>query len=100
LIRALIAAPFLMLLVLFALSNAQLVRVGLWPTNLSFESPLSITVLVAMSAAFLIGALMVWVELLTARRRARRAEHAQRLLEAQVQELKARLDAPPLPPPE
>ena len=89
-IRALIAAPFLLLLVLFALSNTQPVRVGLWPTDLSIEWPLSMTVLVAMAAAFLVGALMVWVQLLAARRRTRRAEHAQRLLEAQVQELKAR----------
>ena len=100
LIRALLSAPFLLLLVLFALSNAQPVRLGLWPTDLSFESPLSMTILVAMAAAFLIGAMIVWVQLVAARRRTRRAEYAQRLLEAQVQELKARLDAPSLPPPE
>jgi uncharacterized integral membrane protein len=99
LIRALIAAPLLLLLVLFALSNSQPVRLGLWPTDLSLEPPLSIAVLVAMGAAFLLGALMLWVEALAARRRARRAEYAQRLLEAQVQELKARLTGPPLPPP-
>ena len=99
LIRALIAAPLLLLLVLFALSNSQPVRLGLWPTDLSLEPPLSIAVLVAMGAAFLLGALMLWVDALAARRRARRAEYAQRLLEAQVQELKARLTSPPLPPP-
>ena len=99
LIRALIAAPLLLLLVLYALSNSQPVRLGLWPTDLSLEPPLSIAVLVAMGAAFLLGALMLWVEALAARRRARRAEYAQRLLEAQVQELKARLTGPPLPPP-
>ena len=99
LIRALIAAPLLLLLVLFALSNSQPVRLGLWPTDLSLEPPLSIAVLVAMGAAFLLGALMLWVDALAARRRARRAEYAQRLLEAQVQELKARLTGPPLPPP-
>ncbi len=32
--RALIAAPFLLLLVLFALSNGQSVQFGLWPTDL------------------------------------------------------------------
>jgi uncharacterized integral membrane protein len=99
LIRALIAAPLLLLLVLFALSNSQPVRLGLWPTDLSLEPPLSIAVLVAMGGAFLLGALILWVEALAARRRARRAEYAQRLLEAQVQELKARLTGPPLPPP-
>ena len=99
LIRALLAAPLLLLLVLFALSNSQPVRLGLWPTDLSLQLPLSIAVLVAMGGAFLLGALMLWVEALAARRRARRAEYAQRLLEAQVQELKARLTGPPLPPP-
>jgi uncharacterized integral membrane protein len=99
LIRVLIAAPLLLLLVLFALSNSEPVRLGLWPTDLSLEPPLSIAVLVAMGGAFLLGALMLWVEALAARRRARRAEYAQRLLEAQVQELKARLTGPPLPPP-
>ena len=97
--RALIAAPFLLLLVLFVLSNSQPVRLGLWPTDLSIAPPLSITVLVAMAAAFLLGAVMLWIDALAARRRARRAEYAQRLLEAQLQELKARLAGPSLPPP-
>jgi putative membrane protein len=100
LIRTLLAAPLLLLLVLFALSNVQPVRLGIWPTDLSLEWPLSVAVLVPMAVAFLVGALMVWGQLLALRRRTRRAEYAQRLLEAQVQELKARLNGPPLPPPE
>jgi len=99
LLRVLIAAPLLLLLVLFALSNSQSVRLGLWPTDFSLESPLSVAVLVAMGAAFLLGALMLWADVLTARRRARRAEYAQRVLEAQVQELRAQLNGPALPPP-
>jgi putative membrane protein len=98
--RALVAAPLLLLVVLFVLSNPQPVRLGLWPTDLTIAPPLSIAMLVAMAGAFLLGALMLWVDALGARRRARRAEYAQRLLEAQVQELKARLAGPPLPPPE
>jgi uncharacterized integral membrane protein len=97
--RALIAAPFLLLLVLFALSNPQPVRLGLWPTDFSISPPLSIAMLVAMGGAFLLGAMMLWIDALAARRRARRAEYAQRLLEQQVQGLKARLAGPPLPPP-
>jgi putative membrane protein len=97
--RALIAAPFLLLLVLFVLSNPQPVRLGLWPTDLTIAPPLSLAVLVAMAAAFLLGAVMLWIDALAARRRARRAEYAQRLLEAQVQELKARLAGPHLEPP-
>jgi putative membrane protein len=97
--RALIAAPFLLLLVLFALSNPQPVRFGLWPTDYSLEAPLSIAMLAAMAVAFLFGAVAAWAGAIAARRRARRAEHAQKLLEAQVQALKARLAGPALPPP-
>ena len=99
-IRLLIVAPLLLLLVLFALSNTQPIRIGLWPTDVTVEPPLSVAVLVAMAAAFLLGALMLWSEAFAARRRVRRAEYAQRLLEAQVQELRARVNGPALPPPE
>ena len=59
--------------------------------------PLSLAVLGAMAVAFLAGALVLWLSVLAARRRARRAEHMARLLEAQVAELKARLVPPPPP---
>jgi uncharacterized integral membrane protein len=98
--RSLVAAPFLLLLVLFALSNTQPVRLGLWPTDFSISPPLSLAMLVAMAAAFLLGAVILWIDAIAARRRARRAEYAQRLLEAEVQGLKARMAGPPLPPPE
>jgi len=41
-----------------------------------------------MAIAFLLGALVVWTSELGQRRRARRAEHTVRLLEAQVQQLR------------
>ena len=93
-IRALIFAPLLFLLVLFALSNPQPVQIGLWPTDVLVGIPLSITVLLAMAAAFLLGALLLWMSAVGARLRARRAEHTVRMLEAQVAELKARLAVP------
>jgi lipopolysaccharide assembly protein A len=97
-LRLLIIAPILLLLVLFALSNTAPVRLGLWPTGLSVEAPLSLSILTAMAVAFLVGAVLVWISELAQRRRARRAEHAIRLLEAQVQERKARMPAPLFPP--
>jgi uncharacterized integral membrane protein len=97
--RLLILAPFLVLLVLFALSNTAPVRIGLWPTGLSLEMPLSLAMLCGMALAFLIGGLLVWVSELGQRRRARRAEQAVYLLEAQVQALKARLPQTALGPP-
>jgi len=97
--RTVIAAPFLLLLVLFALSNRQVVQIGLWPTDYVQEVPLSVAILVAMGLAFLAGALLLWMSALAARHRARRAERTVRLLEAQVQELKARLAETPAPAP-
>ena len=43
--RLLILAPFLVLLVLFALSNTAPVQIGLWPTGWSLEAPLSLVIL-------------------------------------------------------
>ena len=99
--RALIFAPLLFLLVLFALSNPQPVKIGLWPTDVTVDIPLSITVLLAMAAAFVIGALLLWFSVVATRVRARKAESKVRMLEAQVTELKARLAKPvaALPPP-
>jgi lipopolysaccharide assembly protein A len=95
--RLLIGLPLLILLVLFALSNTTPVRLGLWPSDYTLQLPLSLTVLGAMAIAFLAGGVTVWVSELAQRRRARRAEQTVRLLEAQVQELKARLPQSPSP---
>lgn len=94
--RLVIALPLLLLLVLFALSNTAPVRLGIWPSDYSVKLPLSLAVLAGMAIAFLIGGLLVWISELAQRRRARQAEQTVRLLEAQVQDLKARLaQAPP-----
>ena len=97
--RWLILAPFLLLLVLFALSNTAPARVGLWPTAWALRAPLSLIVLAGMALAFLVGGLLVWASELAQRRRARRAEQAVQALEAQVRDLKARLPQPALGPP-
>src|SRR3984957_5359742 len=76
-------------LVLFALSNTEIVRLGLWPTDYGIDVHLSIAILVAMAIAFLLGALVVWMSELSQRRRARRAERTVRQLEAQLEALQA-----------
>ncbi len=91
--RLVIAAPFLVLLVLFALTNRAPVSLGLWPTGLHLEAPLSLVVLGAAGVAFLAGAVLVWVNELAQRRRARRAEAQVRRLEEEVEFLRARLAA-------
>ncbi len=85
-------------LVLFALSNTEMVRLGIWPTDYSLEVHLSLAILIAMAFAFLLGAMVVWVSELSQRRRARRAERSVRLLEAQIEALKARAATSISPP--
>ena len=77
-------------LVLFALSNTEVVRLGLWPTDYGVDVHLSLAILVAMAIAFLLGAIVVWMSELAQRRRARRAERKVRLLEAQIESMSAR----------
>ena len=97
--RSLIAFPFLLLLVLFALSNSETVRFGLWPMDFTIALPLSIAMLAAMGVAFLLGALMLWATGLGARSRARQLERERDLLDAQVRELKGRGVGTVLAPP-
>ncbi len=83
-IRLLLALPVLVILVAFALSNQQVVRLGLWPTDIQVDAPLSIAVLVAAGVFFIMGALMTWTASLSAAGRARRAERTVRHLETQA----------------
>lgn len=82
--RILLAAPLLFLLVLFALSNRQPVELGLWPTDVSIELPVSLAVLGIAGLFFLFGALVAWAGTVAERERARRAEATVRQLEAQL----------------
>jgi putative membrane protein len=97
--RFLIAVPVLLLLVLFALSNKQVVQLGLWPTDISVDAPVSVAVLVASAVFFVAGALMTWGGTLALRSRARRAEMAVTQLQAQLRAVKTRpAPAPPIMP--
>ena len=86
----LIAAPFLIFLLLFAVSNREMVRIALWPTDWTVEVMLAVAVLGAAAIAFLLGALTVWVTGLGRGRRLRRAEQTVALLEDQNRALKLR----------
>ncbi len=89
------AAPFLLLLVVFALSNAAPVQLGLWPTDLELQTPLSIAVLGAGALFFVLGAIVVGIGSIGQRRRARRAESRVRALESELQSLRPRPAAAP-----
>ena len=83
LLRAVIAAIIVVLIVIFALSNKQVVSLGFWPTGFLWETPLSVAVLVVAAVFFIGGALLGSSGAVAARRRARRAEARLRVIEAQ-----------------
>lgn len=89
-----LAAPFLLVLIVFTLSNTQEVAVGFWPLDYGVQVPLSFAVLAGMALAFFVGGLLVWGSAIGQRRRARRAEADVRLLREQVAGLKDRLAQP------
>jgi uncharacterized integral membrane protein len=97
-LRLIIGIPDLLVRVVFALSNTDPVRLGIWPTDYSVQVPLSIAVLVGAAIAFVLGGLLVWVNELGQRRRARRAEENVRVLQERLQELTARQARPIAPP--
>ena len=97
-LRILIFIPMVVILVAFALSNQQQVRVGLWPTDIQLDMPLSAAVLVTAALFFVAGAMMTWGGAISSSARARRAERQARQLEAQVQSLRAQSPVPLLPP--
>jgi len=88
--RVLIAIPLLVIFVAFALSNQQVVHLGLWPTDILVDMPLSVAVLVAAGVFFVVGGFMTWTTAVAARARARAAERTIRQLEAQVETMRAR----------
>ena len=94
-----LALPFLLIIVLFALSNQQTVQLTLWPTDFQLEMPLSLAALGLALVFFLAGALMAWGGTVAARSRARRAEATVRQLRGQVEALQARPSLAGLPPP-
>lgn len=97
----LITIPLGALVVLFAVSNTQLVRLGLWPFDMTVELPLSVAVLAVSAVAFLLGAFVVWTAGLPTRMRARRLENSATALRGEVDELRRKLARSPSaePPP-
>jgi uncharacterized integral membrane protein len=95
--RLLIAVPFLVALVIFVLSNREPVTIGFWPTDVRWDMPLSVALLIAAAAALVVGAVMVWISELRQRRRAHHAEVTVRRLEEQVRALQAQLHPPTTP---
>ena len=89
--RLILLSPLFLLFVLFALSNTEPARIGLWPTDLVVEAPLSLMILTAMGFAFLLGAISTWMVGIGARMRARRFENDAARLRAELEAAQARV---------
>ena len=96
----LLLAPVMVGLILFGLSNRDIVTLRLWPFDLAVPAELSVAVLGFSAVAFLAGALLTWFGTLRYRYRARKMQDAARVLEAEVAELRGRLarEVGPVPP--
>ena len=89
--RLILLSPLLLLVILFALSNTEMVSLTLWPTDLLVAAPLSLVILCAMGLAFLLGALTTWVAGLGSRLRARRAGQEAAALRTELAATQARM---------
>ena len=89
-LRLFIMLPFVIVLIVFAAYNQEVVTLA---GPYGYAKPFSLAVLVIIVAVlfFLIGAVAVWFAELRQRRRARRAEQSVRALEAQNAELRLQL---------
>lgn len=99
-IAAIVAIPFLLVIVLFALSNQQSQVFTLWPTDLSVELPLSLAVLGVALAFFVAGGLLAWGSVLRLRGKLRRAQRTAKALEDQLAVARAEAASPRLSSPE
>ena len=97
-IRTLLAIPFLVIIVLFALSNQQPQRFVLWPTDLSFVLPLSLAVLGMALVFFVAGGLLAWGSVVRLRAQLRRARQTTLALEAQLAASRVQAQTVPVPP--
>ncbi|MFH5923349.1 lipopolysaccharide assembly protein LapA domain-containing protein [Roseomonas xinghualingensis] len=88
--RWLLIGPLLLVIVLFALSNMQPVSVGLWPFDLTWQTPLALAVLLVSALAFLLGAFVAWTAGMPSRRRMRARARAGEAAQAELNELRAR----------
>jgi uncharacterized integral membrane protein len=90
LFTAFIGIPLLVIMVIFALSNTDDVRLGFFPLgSLPFEIPLCVVVLASLGLGYFLGGLRVRIAELRHRRAARRAQRTVRLMEAKNQEIKS-----------
>lgn len=87
--RWILFLPLAALVVLFALSNRQVVEMRLWPFDIAWSVPLSLAVLLPAGCAFLLGAAIVWLSDLPSRRRGWSAQRRAAALQKEIDRLHA-----------
>lgn len=87
-----ITLPATLLIVVFVLSNRQVVEIDVWPLELSLAGPLYLVMLLSLLLGFTIGAAAMWVSAGASRKRARRAERQVRELEAEAARLRREVE--------
>ncbi|GAN53463.1 lipopolysaccharide assembly protein LapA domain-containing protein [Tanticharoenia sakaeratensis] len=90
-LRLLIVLPFILALVIFAVTNPDPQQ--MWFVSYGWKTPAGILALATGAIFFVLGAFALWLGELRQRRRARRAEAQVRQLQAQVVDLHNRLNA-------
>jgi uncharacterized integral membrane protein len=92
----LVVAPIAALLALFAISNREMVSLGLWPLPFLIDLPLYLLVLAALLLGFVIGEFAAWLSGWRWRREARRCARRVAALERELAATQAQL-MPPAP---
>ena len=87
--RLILFVPLAAFVALFALSNRQAVELRLWPFDFVWSLPLSLAVLLPAAFAFLMGAAIVWLSDLPARRRGWQARRRAAALQREVDRIHA-----------
>jgi len=86
-----------LLLILFAVSNREMVSVGLWPLPVLVELPLYLVVLGTLILGFVLGELVTWIGGWRWRRDARRSRDRIANLERELAAERAQPNEPRVP---
>lgn len=90
-----ITIPFALLLLSFAISNREVVTLGLWPLPFRIDAPLYLVALLPLLLGALIGGAIVWFGRLATGMRMRRLETKLAATQKDLDGLKARQPSVP-----
>jgi len=83
-----IAAPLLVAVPLFAISNLGIVELSIWPLPFVVHVPIFVVALAGLAVGFFAGGIVAWFGAGRARARARSAERAVRSRDIEIEDLR------------